>query len=377
MRRTTGPTISGRLFRLDDESLVVTTADGRHRRLPRADVVSIEGNRSGRNGDDGRPLVLMTNGDSLVGRPIAAGDENLTVEWPGTNERSSVPLPLEFVASVVVHQPDDRTQRDRARRQWGLLRPDVDRVLLRNGSTVEGELAGFDTDALQIETTLGMVDTSRDEVAAILLNAELSAKPRPLREFAIVSFDDGSRLTLQELHVDGDGVLYGRAVVGVLFKIPLDRVTRIQFFSEQIASLTELEPTRYHFTPFWGEEYPLVAHRNVCGGPLKLRGRTYAVGLGMHSQSEATYDLPERGYRTFSATIGIDDCSAGGGQAVFAVEIDGERVYDSGNVRGVSEPIRVGPIDVSGARELTLVVEFGGRANILDVADWCDPLLLK
>jgi hypothetical protein len=377
IRQISGPTLSGALFRLDRDSLVVTSENGSQTRLSRPSVVSVETGRVLREGSDRRPRVVLTNGDCLVGELVTAGEESLTVAWPGGEDTASVPIPLEFVASAVFTQPNDQLERSRRRRQWGLVRPTVDRVLLQNGTSIEGELLEFDTDRVRIETTLGTLESPQDQVTAILLNKELSTIPQLPQEYAIVSFEDGSRLTLEEVHVDAGGNLHGRAVVGLPFKASIQRVVRIQFFNERIVSLADLKPVQYTFRPYFDASHPLVVHRNVYGGRLKLRGTAYATGLGMHSHSEVTYDLTVDGFRSFFATVGIDDEAAGRGQAVFAVEIDEQRVYETGHVSGLSKPVEIGPISLSGAGQLTLIVEFGRRGNILDVADWCDPLLLK
>ena len=46
-------------------------------------------------------------------------------------------------------------------------------------------------------------------------------------------------------------------------------------------------------------------------------------------------------------------------------------------VTGSSRPLVVGPIDVSGKRQLALVVDYGELADVDDWADWCDAVVIR
>ena len=59
-----------------------------------------------------------------------------------------------------------------------------------------------------------------------------------------------------------------------------------------------------------------------------------------------------------------------------AVLVDDRPVWNSGVVRGRDEPRLVPRVSLKGARRLTLLVDFGPEANVLDHADWCDAVLI-
>jgi hypothetical protein len=52
-------------------------------------------------------------------------------------------------------------------------------------------------------------------------------------------------------------------------------------------------------------------------------------------------------------------------------------VYASPTQTGGSPALFIGPIDVSGKKRLTLIVDFGERGDVQDHADWCDPVLVE
>jgi hypothetical protein len=114
---------------------------------------------------------------------------------------------------------------------------------------------------------------------------------------------------------------------------------------------------------------------NVLQGPLSLRGVEFGSGLGMHSRMSATYEVKPSD-REFRATVGIDDCASGSGSARFAIDVDGRRIWTSDEITGRSLPLSIPPVPVRGAKRLTLLVDFGQKADVADYADWCDAVLI-
>jgi alpha-galactosidase len=113
------------------------------------------------------------------------------------------------------------------------------------------------------------------------------------------------------------------------------------------------------------------------GQPIRLGGRAYDKGLGVHGPSLLRYRLG-RACSRFAADIGIDDDQGDMGSVEFEVWADGKRLFQSGVLTGMSPPREV-TLDVTGRRELRLFVGVGGDTNALDHAVWagarleCDP----
>ena len=104
-------------------------------------------------------------------------------------------------------------------------------------------------------------------------------------------------------------------------------------------------------------------------------GRWSASGLGMTSRTRMTWPLDGR-HRWFCSRVAIDDTAGDSGDVVFRVLVDGRSVWSSGPVRGGRKPRKLGPVDLAGARKLTLVVDYGRRADVGDHAAWLDPRLV-
>jgi chitodextrinase len=110
------------------------------------------------------------------------------------------------------------------------------------------------------------------------------------------------------------------------------------------------------------------------GPTLRLNGKTYAKGIGVHSHSEIVYQLGGTWSR-FKADIGLDDSKDNSpGSIVFEVWADGQRLYQSGIMRAATATAQV-DVDLTGRQQLRLVVTDAGNGVDSDHGDWADARL--
>ncbi|WP_420593592.1 NPCBM/NEW2 domain-containing protein [Deinococcus sp.] len=127
----------------------------------------------------------------------------------------------------------------------------------------------------------------------------------------------------------------------------------------------------------WGpiERNKSVGEKNAGdGNTLKLSGKTYDKGFGVHSNSSMTFNIGAK-CNTFTSDIGVDAEVASKGSVVFQVFADGSKLYDSGTMTGGSATKNI-KVSVSGKKELKLVVTDAGNGLSYDHADWAAPMLL-
>jgi hypothetical protein len=116
----------------------------------------------------------------------------------------------------------------------------------------------------------------------------------------------------------------------------------------------------------------VVVNRSVMGRELKVAGKVYAKGIGMHAITEVTYKL-DKVYNRFRAVVGVND-HASSGSVEFEVYGDGRKLASSGRlVSGVAEELDV---DISGVTELKIRATDGGDGINSDHADWADARVL-
>ncbi|HUU33890.1 MAG TPA: NPCBM/NEW2 domain-containing protein, partial [Vicinamibacterales bacterium] len=106
------------------------------------------------------------------------------------------------------------------------------------------------------------------------------------------------------------------------------------------------------------------------GGPLTIRGVTYAKGLGVRAPSDLRFNL-NGACTTFFTTAAIDDEVEGAGTVTVEIWLNGTLAVRSGLVTGVMAALS-GGLDVTGVDELRLVVTDGGDSGVNDHFDWAD-----
>ncbi len=364
--------IGGTLRAWTNERLTIE-GDAR-RELPLDEVVSLHFNRKTAAFVGGEALVLLVNGDRLVARPTVISDDVLTAAWKRGTAQSDWKLPLETVAAVVFDLPVAKTDRQRLFADLQTLPPGDDIVLLVNGDRTQGEFEQLDGAFVELKGTTGPLKLDRSRVRAIRFNPELTSAPKVEGRRLVFSLVDGSRFTATSAELQGSDLKLTTSTKQAL-TLPLAAVVSCHVYGGRAISLADREPTEVSFVPYLATKWSLVKNANVLHGPLSLRGTESGAGLGMHSRMSATYVLLGN-EREFRATVGVDDCANGGGSVRFAVELDGKRTWISDEITGRSAPLDIPPVAVRGAKRLTLLVEFGEKADVSDYANWCNAVLI-
>ena len=123
---------------------------------------------------------------------------------------------------------------------------------------------------------------------------------------------------------------------------------------------------------------PPQKDRNNRMEHLRLRGRKYVRGIGMHAPCALTYELKPT-YARFVALAGADEYIVGqemGSNLAmhpsvrFRVFIDGKLMAESPVMRILEEPWRFDVTIPEGGRVLRLVAMDGGNGNREDLANW-------
>jgi alpha-galactosidase len=104
--------------------------------------------------------------------------------------------------------------------------------------------------------------------------------------------------------------------------------------------------------------------------PITLDAQVYPHGLGVQAGSEFIIDLKGQATR-FTAMVGVDDTRRASGLAsvTFEVYLDGKKAGDSGLIRA-NQPAKLLTVDLTGAKQMTLLVGDGGDGARDDDADW-------
>ncbi len=371
-------------------------------------------------------IVLFRNGDSLranIGVPDAddadAGDEdNLRLLAASLGDRT-VEVPLGAITALIAETalfgrpgrlrdyPQARAQL--IRRLQG-MKVDEDVVLLRRstgssgpqGARIEGIMETLTNGSLTINSDrLGDVKVSYDRLKALVLAQIEDDEDKGDEDKGDGKPDAPDGLRVQMRLQDGsslvgrlDALGDARARVHHEFlgavEVELEHLAEIAFLDGRVTYLSDREPAHVREVPgplFNGtDRYAYKRDTNVLYGPLRMSGRIFRKGLGVHSYSLLEYALAEDDAR-FRSTIGLDDsarpfstavAAADVASVVFRVKVDGKLLFQKAmSWKDAPLPIEV-PIK---GDKLSLEVDFGGVAgsmnSTLDRANWADARLVK
>ena len=322
--------------------------------------------------------VILANGDRLPGTVRELSGDRLLVRTD-LGKEADLTIPLSAVSVIWVAAPEGVDNVDKWRRRLAAAKRSRDAVYLRNGDVVEGTLNAINGQSrdVQIESAKKDVTVPFSKIAVIALNSELIRPLQAKGVHARLVLDTGCRLTLDSAQADHGG-LTGKTVFGGDIAIPLDRIRAIDWLGGCVVYLSDLKPRAYQFRSFLaGASWPYLTDASVMESDLRLGGQLYDKGLGVHTSSRLTYTLgPDD--RTFEALVGLDDAVGKEGSAHVQVLVDGkpQKLAWDGNLTGQSGP-RLIRVSVTGAKELTLVADFGDFGDVQGCVDWANARLIK
>ncbi len=322
------------------------------------------------------PMRLeLAGGDTVFGLIRDENDDGIVI---GGSTLPSVTVPIEFIRTLRFPGAESGL------RDIPPIVPDGTRdVVFRRGKETVDRVAGtVDTIGprrILLETALGEVPLRMSEVVAIAFGQP--EKPDPLPAFhAVVLGADGTRIAGEITALAADSLTLRTPLSRAPVTVALRHVRTVYFRGGDFVFASDLEPAAVEERAYWpGTVWRHGRDRTTDGRPLRIGGVTYPKGLGVHAYCALRYDLGGR-FASFRSWIGIDDevrRMRAKGAVVFVVKVDGEERYRSPLVRGLEPARRLPPIDLTGAKTLELVVEFGDDSHAGDRADWVMPLLLK
>ncbi len=304
------------------------------------------------------PSVRLVNGDTVSGRVTFPSPRQVKVAagW------GSITIPFAWCSAV------------RLGEKAPLPEPAPRDTLFLANDRVQGEIRGVAADKVTVEIAGKPVMLEVSRVLAFALGPRDRGSVEANGVLLTADLGGGERLTGRWGKLDED-VLTLRLPWGDALAVPTASLSRLEVQNGRLLYLSTLQPTEVRHTPYLDGSFPVRRDLAVSGRPLRLGGRTYSRGLGMHSRTEATYSLDGK-YAQFASLVGMDDAVADQGSVVFRVYGDEKLLYQSSIVRGGETPIEV-KVDVKRVLLLRLEVDFADQGDVADHANWADARLLK
>jgi hypothetical protein len=257
-----------------------------------------------------------------------------------------------------------------------------DLVLTTTGDQAQGTVNAVSAaGVLYKSNALGEVTKPLKDVTSFWLVETEAAPKEPATLFAIVLTRDGSSLR-GEIESLKEGVLTFKDLYGNRHKVARDAVSGLYMKNGRVVYLSDLQPAaveedaNYIRAPKKSAsdlDYPFQRDRSAKGTRLVLGGVEHRKGLGVRARSSLTFPL-DGAFKRFQTTVGLDAASQGLGAIAAEVWVDARKVKEL-TFRG-QEPPQALDLDVSGAKELRLVVTWAGHGQS-DFADWASARLIR
>ena len=263
---------------------------------------------------------------------------------------------------------------------------DEDTVLVRTATSlasVSGLLESINAESLQLNFKGKSRPIKLAKVAAVVI-ADLELES-PQGLMATVSLVDRSSVKGAFIGFDEQFVsleLSGQQQV----RIDRKSLSRIDLVSDRIAYLASLEPVEVQQQAQFVVARPWQKNRSVAGNSIRLKTErkesqsgatqieTFASGIGTSSYSRIVFENT-KDFDRLVATVGIDAETEGRGDCVMRVEGDGIALW-SQRIRGDDNAVEI-DVDISGIREVALIVDPGEQFDLADHADWAEARFLK
>ncbi len=286
-------------------------------------------------------------------------------------------VPTELVKGIVL---DPSADLGRFQRAMNDRSPERDFVIAEASDgqrRVAGLLEAVDEDKVYINYQGKRRPISRSKVIGIV-TADL--KPAAVEGVqARVKMVDGSTIhgVIKGMQ---SGTLDMVTVGNVNFPVDYQQVLEIVIRSDRLVYLSDLDPTDAVQNSLATLSFGWQRDRSVQGNPLRMYSYTnkevleFNKGIGTHSASRLEFQN-ELNFNRFVATVGIDFETDGKGDCEVSVWGDGIKLW-SAEVSGGTDPQPV-DLDISGMKQVSLVVRNGKHLDLGDHVDWANARFLK
>ena len=365
-----------------DGKLRLLSASGRSRVVAVEDLVSIQfWGRQPRSIHSGTQELHVVTGDRIRGQIIRLENDVLQLDSfavgpigvPMSNLHGLLALPVQGAAG----RRGEELLSDPEVEPTGFL----DSVLDRRSAAYEGVIEELTPNALELDDEQLMRTTSLKVLylaGVRLADATKKVKPRlPGEVFLRVLTRDGGAINGMVRKIEfGLWKLQPLWDAKRTIPIRIDEIVYAEVLNGRTLYLSQLEPSAVREKTYLAPAQPYRRDRNCKGDVISLGGNHHTWGLGVHADSELTYEIGGR-FKRFTAKLGIDDKVGDQGSVVFAVLGDGKALVRTPVVRGSEDAPRELSASVAGVKKLTLKVTSAGDMDLGDCANWADAKLIR
>ena len=214
----------------------------------------------------------------------------------------------------------------------------------------------------------------RSAATSLGFDPKLVVYKKPTGVYFELTFMDGSRLGVTNPPLES-GHVVATTRFGAAIKLRLAEVSRVHVRTDAVRYLADRAVAADSYEPYIGPPRPFRRDANIDGHPFRLAGQDHDRGIGTESRTILAYRL-QPGDKRFQALLGLDDSAGPLGNVVFRVLVDRSERFISPPMTIHDAPKSI-DVDLTGARSLLLITEFGERGGVRDLADWVEARIIR
>lgn len=188
---------------------------------------------------------------------------------------------------------------------------------------------------------------------------------KDLKQSCVLMLADGkTKLKGKLKKIQGDIINISSESIGD-FSVGKTAVKEMKFIGGKSVYLSDIAPDNYSFAKDGTVNWGYKNDQNCFGTSIKIYGKAYRKGLGLHAKSEIVYTVP-KGYSKFSCAACIDS-DIESSEALLGIFLDGEEVY-SKRITKTADSIN---IEVKEGSKLKIIADISEnkKSSWLDLAD--------
>jgi NPCBM/NEW2 domain len=368
-----GRAVSGRITAISADRITLASEESAREEVPLRSLVKLA-----REPRPPAPAlegshVLLPEGDRLM-RVIVGATTETAIEVQSQSALGKLTLPLECVLGLVLTAPPESDAFDQLWERVTAEPRTTEVVWMANGDRLTGGFLGLDDRAIKLQIDGKPVEVDRTGVIAVGFDPAVVSYPRPASGFIDLTLADGSRLGVTDARVE-KGQVVATTRFGQPIRLPIGDLIRLDPRTDAVVYLSERNVDAKDYSGYFGATRPFRVDRTVDGHGFQLGGHAYDRGLGAASRTLLAYKL-KPGDRRFQALVGVDDRAGPLGSVVFRVLTDRVPRVTTPALTSRDAPQAI-DIDVSEAKLLILITEFGERGDVRDLADWVEARIIR
>ncbi|MFK7766557.1 MAG: NPCBM/NEW2 domain-containing protein [Mariniblastus sp.] len=335
------------------------------------DVLAVTTERAiEKSSGEGAVSIITLEGGRIAARNLKLGDEKLVFD----SQAGIQSLPLQALRAIVWSKSSTV---ENAIRQPS---KENDKVIVKSEdgeAAYEGLFESLDSERIGLNYQGESQTIGLDKVAAVV-TADLGMSG-PQGSSANVGLVDGSNL-VGVISTIADGVLTMKIAGDSSVSLKAESIVEITITSDRLQYLSDVEPADVEERAVFAVQRTWKRDRSVENNPLSIRiGKSaksveFKKGLGVQAFSRLVFGNPKE-FDRFNATVGIDAETKGRGDCVMTVRGDGIELW-SKRIQGSGEPVAV-DLDITGIKEVELLVYPGEDFDLGDHANWAEARFLK